>query len=74
MKLPRVSGREVIKALTKAGFAVVGRKGSHVRLKKKNGQTLIAIVPDHKELDKGTLASILRQSRLSREELIELIG
>ena len=34
-KLPVVSGHEVIKALTKAGFEVVGRKGSHVRLKKK---------------------------------------
>jgi len=35
MALPVVSGREVIKALAKAGFQVVGRKGSHIRLKKK---------------------------------------
>jgi predicted RNA binding protein YcfA (HicA-like mRNA interferase family) len=34
-KLPPLSGRQVVKALSKAGFEVVGRKGSHVRLKKK---------------------------------------
>jgi predicted RNA binding protein YcfA (HicA-like mRNA interferase family) len=33
-KLPPLSGRQVVKALSKAGFEVVGRKGSHVRLKK----------------------------------------
>ncbi len=73
MKLPAVSGRKIIKALTKIGFEVVGRKGSHVRLKKKNDRTLIVVVPDHPELAKGTLKSILRQANLSVEELLELL-
>ena len=73
MSLPVVSGRQVIRALTKAGFQIVGRKGSHVRLKKKEGKTLIVVVPDHKELARGTLASILRQANLSREEFLELL-
>jgi len=34
-KLPVLSGREVIKALRKAGFTVVGQKGSHIRVKRK---------------------------------------
>lgn len=68
-----VSGRDVVKALSKAGFIVVGRKGSHIRLKKKNERTYIVIVPDHKELAKGTLKSILRQANLSREQFIEFI-
>jgi len=73
-KLPVVSGHEVIKALTKAGFEVVGRKGSHVRLKKKMpNKTYIAIVPLHPEIKMGTLKSILRQAGLTREEFIELI-
>ncbi|MGQ9722813.1 MAG: type II toxin-antitoxin system HicA family toxin [Candidatus Jordarchaeum sp.] len=54
MKLPAVSGRKIIKTLTKIGFEVVGRKGSHVRLKKKNDRTLIVVVPDHLELAKST--------------------
>jgi len=63
----------VIKALAKIGFEIVGRRGSHVRLKRKDGKTLIVIVPDHKELARGTLRSILRQANLSREELLELL-
>lgn len=34
-RLPVLSGLRVVKALSKAGFQVVGREGSHVRLKKK---------------------------------------
>jgi len=68
-----VSGREMIKALTKIGFKIVGRRGSHVRLKRKDGKTLIVIVPDHRELARGTLKSILRQANLSREEFLEIL-
>jgi len=71
--LPVLSGRDVIKALAKIGFKVVGRRGSHVRLKRKDGKTLIVIVPDHRELARGTLKSILRQANLSREEFLEIV-
>jgi len=71
--LPVVSGREVIKALAKIGFRIGGRRGSHVRLKRKDGKTLIVVVPDHRELARGTLKSILRQANLSREEFLEIL-
>jgi len=35
MKLPQISGFELIKILSKAGYAIVRKKGSHVRLEKK---------------------------------------
>ena len=73
MTLPTVSGRDVVKLLTRIGFIIVGRKGSHIRMKKKNDKTLVAIVPDHKEITKGTLKSILRQAGLTREEFLELL-
>lgn len=73
MKLPVVSGREVIKLLTRIGFQVVGKKGSHVRLKKRNGKTFIVVVPDHSELAKGTLRSIIRRADLSVEEFVRLL-
>lgn len=64
----------MIKALAKVGFQVVGRKGSHVRLKKKvNGKVFVVIVPDHSELAKGTLKSILRQANMTREEFLRLL-
>lgn len=74
-KLPAISGHVVVKALSKAGFEVVGRKGSHVRLKKKTPvKKYIVIVPIHPEIKRGTLKSILRQAGLTREEFIKLIG
>jgi predicted RNA binding protein YcfA (HicA-like mRNA interferase family) len=73
-KLPRISGNDVTKALSKAGFQIVGRRGSHVRLKKKTAdKVFIVIVPLHPEIKKGTLKSILRQAGLTTEELTQLL-
>ncbi|MFA5869736.1 MAG: type II toxin-antitoxin system HicA family toxin [Candidatus Bathyarchaeia archaeon] len=63
----------VVKALGRAGFAVVGRRGSHIRLKRVTGQTRIVIVPDHKELAQGTLLSIIRQAGFTREDFLALL-
>jgi predicted RNA binding protein YcfA (HicA-like mRNA interferase family) len=73
-KLPVVSGRETVKALSKTGFTVVGRKGSHVRLKRQRGkEVLIVIVPMHDELARGTLKSILRQANLTVDDFLRLL-
>jgi len=74
MKLPVLSGSEVIKVLTKTGFKVARRKGSHVILVKFIDERKIGVVvPDHKEIDKGTLLEIIRQARLKKEEFLELV-
>jgi len=70
MKLPVVSGGDVVKALSKIGFNVVKIKGSHVKLKKGN---IIVIVPLHRELSKSTLLSILRQAGITKQQLTELL-
>ena len=68
-----MSGREVIRILTKIGFEIVGRKGSHIRLKRRrNKELLIVVVPMHRELARGTLRSILRQVNLTPEDLLRL--
>ena len=73
-KLKPVSGLKIIKALGKGGFQVVGRKGSHVRLKKKTANGIyIVVVPLHSEIKKGTLKSILRQAGLTEEELAQFL-
>ena len=71
-KLPVLSGDEIIKALCKIGFNIVGQKGSHVKLKKVNEKELIVIVPKHKEVKKGVLLSILKQAEINREEFMKL--
>ncbi|WP_116245389.1 type II toxin-antitoxin system HicA family toxin [Nocardiopsis sp. FIRDI 009] len=63
---PVLSGREVERALEKAGFEHVTTRGDHVRLRK---EFRIVIVPMHKELKRGTLRSILTQAGLSLEDL-----
>lgn len=74
MVLPVISGRKVIKALAKIGFEVNGKKGSHIKLKKKfNDKVFIVIVPDHPELAIGTLKSILRQANISKEDFLKLL-
>lgn len=70
-KLPVLSGAQVIQLLSHLGFIKVAQKGSHVKLRGiRNGKKRIVIVPFHKELAPGTLASILRQADLTIEELI----
>jgi predicted RNA binding protein YcfA (HicA-like mRNA interferase family) len=67
-RLPLLSGREIMKILSKNGFEVVGRKGSHVRMKKITSDgVLITVIPDHKEIPVGTLKSIIRQSGLPED-------
>lgn len=69
--LPVVSGKDTIRALEKYGYSRVSQKGSHVKLRNDEGRTVI--VPLHRELARGTLASILLQSDLSADEFIRLL-
>ncbi len=73
-RLPVLSGREVIKLLGKIGFVPIRQKGSHIILSKTSleGRKGL-VVPDHKEIDKGTLIEIIRQAGLSRDEFLELM-
>jgi predicted RNA binding protein YcfA (HicA-like mRNA interferase family) len=73
-RLPVLSGREVIKLLAKVGFEPKRRKGSHVILVKETREGKKAVVvPDHKEIDKGTLVEIIRQAGLKRDEFLRLL-
>lgn len=74
MKFPVVSGDEVIKVLKKAGFEVVRQRGSHVSLHKRTPDGIIlTVVPRKPEIKRGTLLSILRQAKISREEFLKLL-
>ncbi|MGA2547502.1 MAG: type II toxin-antitoxin system HicA family toxin [Rectinemataceae bacterium] len=70
--LPRLSGRECIFALQKVSFFVIRQHGSHVVLQKGDPFTQL-VIPDHKELDTGTLRAIIRQSGLSIDEFLKLL-
>jgi predicted RNA binding protein YcfA (HicA-like mRNA interferase family) len=71
-KLPRVSGRECVKCLLIRGFEVKRQRGTHIILQREEPFSLV-VLPDHKELDRGTLRSILRQADIDPEEFQELL-
>ena len=72
-KLPRgMSGTEVVKTLQRAGFYIKRRKGSHIVLRRDNPFAQV-VVPDHKSVDTGTLATILDGADLSVEDFINLM-
>ena len=71
-QLPRLSGRNCVKALTKIGFYQKRQHGSHIILRRDNPFAQL-VVPDHKELDRGTLRAILRQANLSVDEFNALL-
>ena len=71
-KLPVVSGAECVKALGKVGFVVYRQRGSHITMVRKSPHSQTT-VPNHKELDRGTLRAIIRQTGLTVDESIGLI-
>ncbi|MBI2665922.1 type II toxin-antitoxin system HicA family toxin [Candidatus Woesearchaeota archaeon] len=73
-KLPRLSGKEVAKALSKIGFIGIRQRGSHLFMRKETpSEKRTTVVPMHKEIDKGTLLEIIRQAGLRKEEFIQLL-
>lgn len=70
--LPSISGRECVRALSKAGFYVRRQEGSHLILRRDDPLAQL-VVPDHKELDRGTLRAIIRQAGLSVDEFIRFL-
>lgn len=72
-KLPRLSGKEVIKVLSKIGFKAIRQRGSHVFMMKEGPEKRTTVVPLHEEIDRGTLLEIIRQAGLKREDFIRLL-
>ena len=75
MKLPVLSGREMVKILcNEFGFSFLDQAGSHVILfREREGIKRKPVVPQHPELARGTLLSILKQAGLTRKELEEVL-
>ncbi len=72
MGLPNISGQECVKALQKAGFYFKRQTGSHLVLRRDDPFSQL-IVPNHKQLDRGTLRAIIRQADMSVKEFCDLL-
>jgi predicted RNA binding protein YcfA (HicA-like mRNA interferase family) len=71
--LPRVSGREVVRALQKIGYERDRQRGSHIVLRQTALPHRRITVPDHKEVAKGTLRAIIRHAGLTVDEFKALL-
>jgi len=71
-KLPRISGRECVKTLEKMGFYMKRQEGSHIILRRDVPFSQV-VVPDHRELDRGTLRAIIRQAGINVDEFVKLL-
>lgn len=71
-KLPVIPSTKLITFLEKIDFVIIHQKGSHVRLKHKDGR--IVTVPHHsgQPVSKGVLRKIIRDLGLSKDEFIDL--
>ena len=61
-----LSSAEVVGLLLAHGFAFVSQKGSHIKYRDAHGHTVI-VPAGRREMPRGTLASIIRQSSLPKE-------
>lgn len=66
---PVMSGREVVRVFESLGWEVARQTGSHI-IMVKNEEPVTLSVPDHRELAKGTLRSLIRTAGLTVDEFV----
>jgi predicted RNA binding protein YcfA (HicA-like mRNA interferase family) len=71
-QLPVISGRDLVRTLAKDGWQMARQRGSHIILVKEGHMATLS-VPDHREVARGTLRSLIRSSGLSVDEFLELL-
>jgi len=69
-EIPLLSGRDVVRTFEKFGWRRVRQRGSHIILVKE-GQYVTLSVPDHKEIARGTLRSLIRLAGLTITEFVD---
>ena len=69
-KLPVLSWREVVKALSRSGYKVVRQRGSHIYVMRDD---VVVPVPRHEEIKRGTLMAIISEAGLTKQEFLRLL-
>lgn len=69
MKIPLLSGQEVLKALKRMEFKEVHRRGSHVKMTHSDGRKIV--FPYHDEVDRYTLKGALKDAEIEIEEFLK---
>src|ERR1044072_7622933 len=70
--LPSLSGREVVRVFESFGWRVARQRGSHI-IMTKEGEVVTLSIPNHKEVARGTLRSLIRSANLTADEFVKVI-
>lgn len=71
MKLPLLSGRQIVRTLERMAFVEVHRRGSHVKMRHEDGRMIV--FPFHDEVDRYTLKGALADAEIDIQEFIKNI-
>ena len=72
VRLPNISAKDAIRVFSKAGFLRTGQKGSHVRMRRADGTTLV--IPNHYgDLKRPLLKALIKQANFSEKEFRALV-
>ena len=72
-RLPRISGKYLIKALSRAGFQLIRIKGSHHFIRHDDGRATVVPLHRNEEIGPGLLTKILKDCDLSAEQFRALL-
>lgn len=70
--LPVLSGREAVSLFEALGWQVARQRSSHIVMVK-DGEMATLSIPDHREVAKGTLRSLIRSANLTVDEFVSVI-
>ncbi|MEK7132600.1 MAG: type II toxin-antitoxin system HicA family toxin [Patescibacteria group bacterium] len=73
--LPVLSAAKILQALLRGGYVIVRQVGSHLHLKHpKDSRILVTVARHSRDVTRKTLASIMRQAKLSTQDFLKLLG
>jgi predicted RNA binding protein YcfA (HicA-like mRNA interferase family) len=70
--LPVLSGQEVVRVFESLGWSVARQRSSHI-IMTKEGEIVTLSIPNHKEVARGTLRSLIRSANLTVDEFVKAI-
>ena len=71
--IPALTGKKLLKALSKIGFEEIRIKGSHHFIRHPDGRCTVVPVHSGETIGKGLLSQILKDCEISRKDLQKLL-
>lgn len=69
---PVLSGRELVRIFESFGWRTARQRGSHIVMTK-TGEIVTLSIPDHREVARGTLRSLIRSANLTVDEFLKKV-